>query len=357
MKKINLLGYLSMALLLFFTSCNQQDGDVILQSKEFNTTNLSKSQIQEMSCGETTVVSLIAGQHIDVGTVSVSNDETYLYVTYETTGDWYLTETHLYVGAESDIPLSGGGNPKMGHFPYSDPHGITQSYTYQVDLSTLDDTFVVIAHAVVDKIVNGETIISEETGYGCIDENTEWFPGKRWGCYFEYTKQECEEEECKDVYGYLRYDDHNTCFLDNGLSNFGWSSRISDFDKRLEHNNLRIQLFADVESCDIVNAMEVGYIVITVYSESTDDGEQQYVDVKYYITDSNYVLDEVNLYLGTDILPQDSNGNSTSLPSDYEYHQELDGVNYYKFAKIPRPGELGETVYITPHAKICRIND
>jgi len=34
---------------------------------------------------------------LDVGDISVWNDGDYLYVKYETTGDWDLTETHLPV--------------------------------------------------------------------------------------------------------------------------------------------------------------------------------------------------------------------------------------------------------------------
>jgi hypothetical protein len=310
-----------------------------------------------LSCGETTVVSLIAGQHIDVGTVTVTNYETYLYVNYETTGDWYLTETHLYVGAESGIPLSGGGNPKFGHFTYSDPHGTTQSYTYQVDLSTLDDTFVVIAHAVVDKIVNGEIIISEETGFGCIDENTDWFSGNRWGCYFEYTKQECEEEEeCIDAYGYKdKYPAYNTCFLDNGFSNWGWSNNIGTFDHRIEFNGVLIPLFAEGEVCGVNDATEIGYVKYKVSQEFLDGEEKRYVTITYVITDSNYVFDEVNLYLGIDIFPQNDDGTDTSLPEDYTYHQELDGVVSYKFIKLPWPAESDEVVNTIGHAKISLV--
>jgi len=62
---------------------------------------------------------LFAGQNIDVGTVSVWNDEENLYITYDTTGGWEMTETHLAVaGSLPGIPQTKKGNPIPGKFPY-----------------------------------------------------------------------------------------------------------------------------------------------------------------------------------------------------------------------------------------------
>jgi hypothetical protein len=58
------------------------------------------------------VTPLYAGQHIDVGMVSVWNDAGFLYVQYDTTGGWGMTETHVYV----DIVPPETGAP--GQFPY-----------------------------------------------------------------------------------------------------------------------------------------------------------------------------------------------------------------------------------------------
>ena len=43
-------------------------------------------------------VDLIAGQHMDVGEIQVTNDDGWLYVTYLVDVEgWCLTETHLHV--------------------------------------------------------------------------------------------------------------------------------------------------------------------------------------------------------------------------------------------------------------------
>src|SRR5690606_35448471 len=48
-------------------------------------------------CGEKVIFPLTAGQTIDVGRITVANTETDLIINYQTTGDWYLQELHLYV--------------------------------------------------------------------------------------------------------------------------------------------------------------------------------------------------------------------------------------------------------------------
>jgi len=118
-------------------------------------------------CGDQTVVTLYAGQTIDVGTVTVQNDETNLEITFETTGDWYMTQTHLAISTSfSGIPQNKGGNPQVGKFPYKhDLDPPTQLDTYNFTLLELGgyeigDTIYIAAHAVVEM---------EETLDFCID--------------------------------------------------------------------------------------------------------------------------------------------------------------------------------------------
>ena len=132
---------------------------------------------------------LWAGQSINVGSVTVSNDGSSLYVEYLVSGGWQLTETHVAVGQSlDDIPQTKSGNPKVGHFDYSSEHGldpVVTTVTHTIPLEGLNGTVVIAAHAVVYKP-------------GCIpQEETAWaarcgklgFPGKNWATYFVYTLQ------------------------------------------------------------------------------------------------------------------------------------------------------------------------
>jgi hypothetical protein len=106
-----------------------------------------------------TEINLIADQNINVGTVYVWNDTINLYVKYETTDEWVMTETHLAVAATLDgIPQTlpnkkglGGGNPIPGQFAYSTDHNpAVQTYTYTIPLTSLGGTSLYIAaHAKV----------------------------------------------------------------------------------------------------------------------------------------------------------------------------------------------------------------
>lgn len=144
-------------------------------------------------CGEPQVYTLWGGKTIRVGTVTVSNDGEKLYVTYRTTGDWYLKEVQLYVlNYEPKERLAPGLAPyKSGDISYA------TTYTFIVPLSdlsyevTCDETTLWLqAHAAVVKVVDG-TVVQGETAYGgVINPNP---PQGSWYGNIEYTVQCCEE--------------------------------------------------------------------------------------------------------------------------------------------------------------------
>ncbi|MFX1562173.1 MAG: hypothetical protein ACFFDP_02570 [Promethearchaeota archaeon] len=102
---------------------------------------------------ESTVTDLIAGQHIDVGSVTVWNDGTFLYVKYSTADCWVLTETHLAVATSLEgIPQTSNDNPILGKFSYRTMHDpLVTEYTYVIDLDGWDagTELYIAAHAVV----------------------------------------------------------------------------------------------------------------------------------------------------------------------------------------------------------------
>lgn len=98
---------------------------------------------------------LLAGQTIDVGTLTICSDGT---VTFQTEEPWLLGETHLQVADSIDgIPQTKNGNPIPGKFMYSnEPDSPVDSITFSgFDIS---DSNVIAAHA--------EVLASREA---CID--------------------------------------------------------------------------------------------------------------------------------------------------------------------------------------------
>lgn len=134
-------------------------------------------------CSEKTYP-LTAGQTIPVGTVKVSSDGTNLKVTYETFGDWYLTEAQLYVlDSEPTTRLPPGQAP----YKSGDLAPAVQSYTFQVplpDFLKCNSTVWLQAHASVVKIVDG-SVLQGETAYGgdiTDPEQGSWYGNIKFTC-------------------------------------------------------------------------------------------------------------------------------------------------------------------------------
>jgi len=88
MNKRRLNYTLSLVVVLSFLLVLGLSGCSTLTSGEKDFSGLKGNDSTPQICGEEEFA-LTAGQTINVGTVRVSNDEDYLYVTYNTTGEWY----------------------------------------------------------------------------------------------------------------------------------------------------------------------------------------------------------------------------------------------------------------------------
>jgi hypothetical protein len=193
---------------------------------------------------------LTAGQYIDVGSLIVSNDDKNLYVTFvqdESYTRGEIRETHVFVGCGPDeIPLNGGGNPVIGHFPFSDDHGEVMQYTYEIPLDEFDcgtECLTIVAHAAI----GGETAFG-----GCDDVEADQWDGRRWGCYFDYCPGDCENKS----YGYMfknwNPDENAVCF-ETILDEYGYSNSIHyDWLLRPENSHPELPILIDLgEDCEV----------------------------------------------------------------------------------------------------------
>ncbi|HYE76738.1 MAG TPA: hypothetical protein VEI97_02020 [bacterium] len=124
---------------------------------------------------------LLAGQHIDAGTITVTNDGSTLSVVYTVDAPWALTEAHLYVGTDP------AGKTAPGSFPYKAEHlGGLAEYTFTVPMPNTwvcGTDLLIAAHAVVAQPNGLGGFTTEETGWGAGT-----IPFQRgWGSYLEYT--------------------------------------------------------------------------------------------------------------------------------------------------------------------------
>jgi hypothetical protein len=148
-------------------SCKKSSPEVQATKKITRATVRGNVAAREGDC-EPTTATLIAGQTIDAGTISVINDNDFIYVTYTTANGYILTETHLYVGDQALIPTNKPGNPIPGQFPFGNMHSNLTTYTYAVPISAipLGTCAVVAAHAVVKKIDANGQVVESQTGWG-----------------------------------------------------------------------------------------------------------------------------------------------------------------------------------------------
>ncbi len=129
-------------------------------------------------CEPELVVDLIAGQNMVVGSVTVTNDDEKVCVTYALDEDaleegWLIYETHLAIATEKDgIPQTPGNrwgtNPIPGLFPYGDDEldGV-EEWSFCVSLDELGVEFCnevfIAAHAVIERV---ECEVLAEAPYG-----------------------------------------------------------------------------------------------------------------------------------------------------------------------------------------------
>lgn len=189
MKKLLTSIFSMMMATLMLISCTEEN--VAPKSTTENVINLG-ARLREDACGSNSWT-IWAGQTINAGTLTVENNATTLFVTYTGNEGVCFQTLHLWVGSDmTTIPMAGNGAPIPGKFPYSFNAAGSNSYTFEIPLSSIagwngcgQTTFNVVAHAEVDMNCDGS---SDETGFGGDKSGT----GPRWWFYASYGVACCE---------------------------------------------------------------------------------------------------------------------------------------------------------------------
>lgn len=198
------VSFAFMAMTLFLIQgCDQNDQSVVPDEVSLLT---SSSSMDWAYTGEVPdackSVCLVAGQHMNVGSVDVAFAGGDLFVTYNIFEDGiYIEEIHLDVFASLEAfkaakkVSNGGAIP--GKFAYKmswDAADMVTTHTVKIPGEYLPgDCFYIAAHAALS---NGETAwggICNEMEDGKVTlVNALQFPGNNWSVYFEFCKDECE---------------------------------------------------------------------------------------------------------------------------------------------------------------------
>jgi len=387
-KKISIV--ISLAFLLFtLNSCEQEDQISSFQSVEHSisvdknsmlplqTGSITKEDVEEESCEDPMEVILYAGQHIDVGKISITNSETKLFVTYDVTGsNWWLSETHLFAGDIDDAPFTNSGNPQIGQFDYHGPDELTQYYIQCVSLDEIEEAISIIAHAVVVQKQNGQ-ITATETAFG--KGETE-FSGNRWGWIIDYELQDCDDDDnddtseeegeevdqgitdgqddtdesnlddtnnqgCMDAYAYSS-PESSQCTT-NDFGRWGWTNNVIPNDRHYIPGGVTYTypLYASAFDCAIDNSIKIGDVQIKV-----EGGDSVlYATVSVTLTKQELSITEIDIYAGETSYPLDELGNPTMVFDEFDV--SLNSLNEKSYT-VTWLDWYDQTNFIV-HVKVC----
>ncbi|MDL1979438.1 MAG: hypothetical protein LWX52_15350 [Deltaproteobacteria bacterium] len=303
---------------------------------------------------------LYAGQTIEAGSVTMEVVDTYLVVTYETSGDWELVEAQMWVGNDiSDMPQTRQGNPKIGNFPYNSEIENPFSHSYSIPLTLLgftcpseDVAYFVAAHATVQLTDGSGNVIQTETGWA---DGSRFVERGMWGTFSTVTLTcNCDDPgvagQCETAFAYSggtneEDGDITNSFLDidedgdgNGdFNRWGWSNGP------VGHGIYTWDIYAGAGQSDITKGTLVGTLTVD-YNEST-------ATVTFNMTPgSGYYMDENHLYVGNEILARDVNNEFTVAPGQYPtIHDELNSATSDSYIIEGLSGDI----YVVAHATVC----
>lgn len=279
------------------------------------------------------------------GSVTVGNDMTNLFVTYEIIPGWKLKHAFLYAGTPenlfngvlAEMPDFGGpftGEFHIVQFPYqqfyNEPGEFVQSQSFEIPRANLPQCATIVAFAEIVNDANPElhTYVSAKITSGL----------KHYGYYFEYCMQDCLT--CETAYArgenvagkVTRY-----CFYDPplNLNNWGWTHKlVPAAGQTIEFS---WPIYAGNPSCNPMNE-PVGYFTGT-YNGTT-------LHVMYDLMDG-YQLDETHLWVGNDYLYKNKK-KYVAAPGQYTYNNVFEEGVYHDF---PASG----TIYVAAHAVVCGV--
>jgi hypothetical protein len=349
MKHLRYLG--TIALMLAITvGCSQKSDDLHLMNSMAAVGVGSINGIPGQYCTD-----LFAGQTIEAGNVCIeiidNGDTEEMCVTYTTTDGWVLIETQAWAGEDlADMPQNRKGNPKVGNFPYhsGDITGQT-SYSFCIDLNQYGTEGGVVdlcgmmlyaaTHAVVGRDADGDGVYE--------DQETAWGDGDRmvdrgnWSTYFTISLA-CElgggSESGETAFAYDCGDDA-LCFIDipnEGINRWGWTNGAYG------PGTYYLDIYAGAGQCDVSKGTLVGLLTVD-YDGSTA--------IVTYNTCGGYMMDEVHLYVGNDILAWDDNPGDpgyTVAPGKFPYTDDDIATNSYTFTIDGLSGDI----YVVAHAVV-----
>jgi len=308
--------------------------------------------------GDNVCVDIIAAQSMVVGDICVEilEESNELCVTYTTSDEWELTETHLWVGESiATMPQTRKGNPRIGHFPHhsGDITGNTTWCCYisltefglQGDETICEKDLYIAAHSEL-RLENADGSYTYETGWGAgvpIVERGSW--ATYYGIHLSCDGWPPLNSESKSSFA-RGCEDYAICFLeidlddpdDDGPQRWGWTNGP------LQNGTYHFDLYVEANECDLAAGLLVGNLAVEYAGGTATVTYNLYQDL---------TLSEVQLYVGNEILPRYLGEFSTG-PGHYPViNTGLGDVSTHTCAVSGLSGDI----YVVAHAVINGFTD
>lgn len=322
------------------------------------------------------VQTLVAGQNINAGTVTVTAEEDellgdVLVVTYATTGGWTMDELHLWAGSDlTSMPTTRKGNPIPGQFPYVSGNIAGESlYSFTIPLAELGvgcgDSVYLAAHAALSLLDENGDVVQTETGWG---DGTRILTKGNWATYFMVIltcgegPRPPENVVCETAFAYFE-DSFSTLEDafgrvapdDRSPTRWGWTNGPLAAGTPEAPAVYTMKLIGGAGGNDVTKGVEVGTVTVSYDGSTVVVTYALYTDfqVKFETNSDGIDMDDIHLYVGTDLLPSNEQG-YTVAPGQYPFTPErksdVAGSTYYE---MTIDGFNGEQIYVVAHATVC----
>jgi len=230
MKTIRIgLAMLATALIAFSCSKTELNKPQVPQSEL--STGYNSNSVTDGICGEPVIYTLENCDHVQFGTLSVSNDETNLFVTFTiTNADYKMQKSSLVLGTLAHVTAATDDVawPKLPKGPYPADYSnifkpLVSSYTYTIPLANYESCFDISAYA---KLIKRDPVTNKPVDVQYIILASDTKTGsKKWSTYVEYCIQDCPPPPCEPLKTYTQGGYGN----DQG-NGAGTSYMIANFD-------------------------------------------------------------------------------------------------------------------------------
>ena len=324
---------------------------------------------------------ITAGQTIDVGTMTVSNDNINLYISFTLDGDVVFDpskteQVKIWVGTDfTNMPQTPGGNPIPGQFPYKSGSGglpAASGSSYSITIPLVDAGIILPAgcnstlHIVAHLDVSGDSIGRQTAFGGCSVGAT----GRRWWFFMDYViccpsgdpppvLGDCETAFAKGQWVWTTDPKANPEILSSlRLIKNRWGWAINLTAAGITH----YPIYAGAGLNKISNGTLVGTLTINWFdSDDPEDGVPDTVVITYELL-NGYRLAETHVYASP-------SPPTTTAPGQYgnlNYYSACENVSsdQYILPLVDNPGSFDtckqgagplpcKGVWIIAHAVVC----